>query len=277
MAALASVGSAAPPAVLVGAGDIAACDVGTDTATANVLDRIPGAVFTTGDNVYRDGTPEEFGRCYHETWGRHRARTRPAPGNHDYHTVGAAGYFGYFGARAGPRGRGWYSYELGTWHVVVLNSNCGEIGGCGPGSPQERWLRADLARHRTRCTIAYWHHPLFSSGEVHGGEPSVRPFWQVLYRAGGDVVLNGHEHLYERFAPQTPDGRPGHKRGIRQFTVGTGGYHLYPFAQPVANSQARGEGVWGVLQLTLRDGSYSWRFVRAAGAAFSDSGSGRCH
>ena len=276
MAALASVGSAAPPAVLVGAGDIAACDVGTDTATANVLDRIPGAVFTTGDNVYRDGTPEEFGRCYHETWGRHRARTRPAPGNHDHHTEGAAGYFGYFGSNAGERGKGYYSYGRGPWHIVVLNSNCSYVGGCGPGSPQEQWLRADLASHPADCTLAYWHHPRFSSG-THGGSATYAAFWQALQDHGADVVVVGHDHLYERFAPQTAAGVPDAAGGIRQFVVGTGGRSLYPFGAPVPNSEVRYNGSAGVLKLALWTKSFSWRSIPVAGDTFSDSGTQSCH
>ena len=270
-------GAAPRPATLVGAGDIASCGVETDEMTAALLDRIPGTVFTTGDNVYTDGTPDEFARCYAPTWGRHRDRTRPAPGNHDYRTAGAAGYFGYFGSRAGPAGRGWYSYAAGAWHVVVLNSNCGEIGGCGPGSAQLRWLQADLRAHRTRCTLAYWHHPLFSSGAKYPGDPTVRDLWRALYAAGADLVLNGHDHIYERFRPQTPAGVVDRVRGIRQITVGTGGMVLYGLTKPLPTSAVRGPGVWGVLRLTLWPDRYSWRFVRAFGAEFADAGSARCH
>jgi hypothetical protein len=244
--------------------------------TAALVARRRGTVATLGDNVYPSGTPAQFRRCYRPSWGRFRKRTRPAAGNHEYATPGAAGYFGYFGRAAGPRGRGFYSYELGAWHVIVLNSNCRPIGGCGPGSPQGRWLDRDLRRHHARCTLAYWHHPLFSSG-LHGGAPEMRPTWWRLYRSGVEVVLNGHDHDYERFAPQTPGGRRDLRRGIRQFVVGTGGRSHYPFAARVRNSVVRNDDAYGVLELTLFPRGYEWTFIAQRGKRFADTGSAACH
>jgi hypothetical protein len=272
----ATAGAATDP-VLVGAGDIADCDGTGAEATARLLDAIPGTVFTLGDNAYDDGSAAEFAACYDPTWGRHRARTRPALGNHDYHTAGAAGYFGYFGDAAGDPATGYYSFDLGAWHVVALNSNCDEIGGCDAGSPQEQWLRDDLAAHPATCTLAYWHHPRFSSGIIHGGEETVQPLWQALADAGAEVVLSGHEHHYERFAPQDPNGRADAALGIREFVVGTGGRRLYPFGWRRSNSEVRNDDTLGVLQLTLRPTSYDWSFVPVAGESFRDDGSDSCH
>ena len=264
-------------AVLLAAGDIASCDSRGDEATARLLDRLDGRVATLGDNAYRAGSPAEFRRCYDPTWGRHKERTRPALGNHEYNTPDAAGYFDYFGARAGPAGKGYYSYDLGAWHIVVLNSNCAEVGGCEAGSAQETWLRADLEANPRPCTLAYWHHPLFSSGVDHGGTTSVWPLWQALDDHGADVVLSGHEHNYERFAPQDPDGNLDLTGGIRQFVVGTGGASSYEFGAAVANSEVRQSGTFGALKLTLRPTSYDWAFVPAAGGEFSDAGHDECH
>ncbi len=263
--------------ILVGAGDIASCASDGDEATASLLDNIGGVVFTLGDNAYEAGTPIEFAACYEPSWGRHRSRTRPSPGNHDYLTAGASGYFRYFGDRAGDRGKGYYRYELGAWQIIVLNSNCAEVGGCGRGSLQERWLRAQLAAHPAICTLAYWHHPRFSSGRS-GGEAAVDAFWQALYEHDADVVLAGHDHVYERFAPQKPSGEPDPVRGLRQFIVGTGGMSLYEFDGPAgANSEARDDRTFGVLKLTLHTTSYEWHFVPVAGRTFADSGTGSCH
>jgi ABC-type transporter MlaC component len=263
--------------VLVGAGDIASCVSDGDEATASLLDTIAGVVFTLGDNAYEAGTSIEFAACYDPSWGRHKARTRPAPGNHDYLTPAASDYFDYFGAAAGHPARGYYSYGLGSWHIVVLNSNCAEIGGCHPGSAQERWLRANLAAHPRTCTLAYWHHPRFSSGP-DGSEPGLEALWHALYEHGVDVVLAGHDHVYERLAPQTPGGDPDPARGLRQFVVGTGGASHHRFAgPPVANSEVRNDDTFGVLKLTLRPASYEWQFVPVAGRTFTDSGTARCH
>ena len=261
---------------LVGAGDIASCRSDGDEATAELIDRIDGVVFTLGDHAYESGTPIEFAACYEASWGRHRARTRPSPGNHDYETPDASGYFRYFGDRAGDVARGYYRYELGTWQIFVLNSNCAEIGGCGAGSRQEQWLRAQLTAHPAQCTLAYWHHPRFSSGR-HGGEEEVRAFWQALYEHGAEIVLNGHDHVYERFAPQTPKGELDPARGLRQFTVGTGGASLHEFdGPPQTNSEARDDRTFGVLELVLHPTGYEWRFVPVAGGTFRDAGTGSC-
>ena len=254
--------------VFVGAGDIANCGHSNDEATAKLLDSIPGTVFTTGDNVYPDGTAAQFTNCYAPTWGRHKDRTRPAPGNHDYHTAGAAGYFNYFGAAAGDPGKGYYSYNLGAWHIISLNSEV-------TSSAQEQWLRADLAANNSRCTLAYWHHPRFSSGQ-HGNSTRSQAFWQALYEAGADVVLNGHDHTYQRFALQNPSGQADPNRGIREFVVGTGGAGLYPFPTTQPNTEVRNNTTFGVLKLTLHATSYDWQFVPIAGQTFSDSGSADC-
>ena len=258
--------------VLVGAGDIADCDSAGDEATAALLDSIPGTVFTTGDNVYSDGTASQFANCYDPTWGRHKARTYPSSGNHDYHTAGAAGYFDYFGLKAGDPDKGYYSYDLGTWHIIVLNSNIS----MAVGSPQEQWLRADLAAHPVTCTLAYWHHPRFSSGSYHGSSTRVQPLWQALYDYGADVVLAGHEHNYERFAPQDPQGIADPVEGIRQFVVGSGGSTHYDFGSPIANSEVRNADAFGVLKLTLHFDSYSWEFVPESGKTFTDFGDAPC-
>lgn len=262
--------------VLIAAGDIASCSSKGDEAVARVVARLSGIVAVLGDAVYEVGSREEFQKCYAPTWGRFRARTRPAPGNHEYKTPNAAGYFGYFGRVAGRPGQGWYSYRLGSWHVVVLNSNCAAVGGCDASSPQGRWLRSDLRVHRAVCTLAYWHHPRFSSGTEHGSDQRVAPFWQLLYRAGADVVLSGHEHNYERFAPQSPAGRLDRRRGIRQFVVGTGGKSHYPLGPPIANSKVRNDVTFGVLRLDLRRRGYAWKFIPADPGGFTDSGSAAC-
>ena len=266
----------APVAVLVGAGDIGDCSTRDDTATAALLDDIEGTVFTAGDNAYENGTAKEFATCYDETWGRHKPRTRPAPGNHDWNTSGLRGYLGYFGDTArGEDGHTWYSYELGAWHVIVLDSECSRVGGCGTDSPQGRWLATDLAASEARCTVAIWHKPRFTSGE-HGNDRSVAPFWNALYRAGVDVVVNGHDHDYERFAPQDPSAREDRERGIREFVVGTGGTPLRTFEKPVANSELRAAVVHGVFKLTLREASYDWQFIPVSGE-FHDGGTAFCH
>jgi hypothetical protein len=264
-------------AVLVGAGDIADCqDLSGAEATAKLLDQIPGTVFAAGDLAYPDGSKENF-QCYDKTWGRAKSRTRPAPGNHEFHAAGATPYFDYFGAAAGDPKTGYYSYELGTWHIIVLNTECKDAGGCDAGSPEEKWLRADLASHPVACTLAYWHKPLFSSGSAHGNDLTVKPLFQALYDANADVVVNGHDHDYERFAPQTPDGAADPARGIREFVVGTGGKNHRPFGDPKPNSELRDATAFGVLKLTLKPNAYDWQFIPEAGKNFTDSGTGRCH
>jgi hypothetical protein len=263
-------------AVLVGAGDIANCSTTGDEYTADLLDDIDGTVFTTGDNAYEGGTDAEFANCYEPTWGRHKARTYPSPGNHEYHTGSAFGYFNYFGAAAGDPSQGYYSYNLGSWHVVVLNSMCQNVGGCGNDSPMLVWLQQDLAANLNACTLAYWHHPLFSSGE-HGNQTEMKPIWEALYASDVDVVVNGHDHSYERFAPQEPSGEADPARGIREFVVGTGGTFLRPFRTSEPNSEVRNDDTHGVLKLTLRSSGYDWEFVPVAGGTFTDSGSDSCH
>ncbi len=258
--------------VLVGAGDIALCGSSGAETTAKLIDGIDGTVFTAGDNVQLIGAPIEYSACYSPTWGRFKSRTKPAPGNHDYYWPNASGYYKYFGTAAGDPAKGYYSYDLGTWHVVALNSNCAEVGGCGAGSPQEQWLRSDLAASRTTCTVAYWHHPLFSS---NGSTSEVKPLFQALYDYRAEIVVSGHNHVYERFAPQTPDGVAAND-GVRQFVVGTGGMILDTFGTIAANSQARIAGTYGVLKLTLRAGGYDWQFVPEAGRTSTDTGSANC-
>lgn len=263
------------PAIFVGAGDIAIAS-GHDDATARLMDTIGGDVFTLGDDAYPNGSPENF-RVFDRTWGRFVGRMHPAPGNHEYMTAGASGYFGYFGEAAGPSGLGYYSFDLGAWHLISLNSNY-EFGvSVSAGSGQAAWLQSDLAAHNTRCTLAYWHHPLFSSGQ-NGDYQGMRDIFQILYNAGADVVLNGHDHLYERFGPQTPDGRGDPARGIREFIVGTGGVNAdYRFVTTKPNSEQRITGQNGVLKLTLLADSYQWDFVTAPNGSVADSGSGTCH
>jgi hypothetical protein len=288
---------AGTPPVIAAAGDIA-CDPGvsgyndgagtqSECRQKYTSDLLVGGVFdavlTLGDNQYTSGKLGEYLGSYDPTWGRVKQVTFPTPGNHEYIDPGAAGYFDYFNGAgsaagvAGTRGQGYYSYEIGTWHVIALNSNCAQTGGCGQGSPQEQWLRADLAAHPAACTLAYWHHPRFSSGGVHGNDPATSAFWQALHDAHAEIVLNGHEHIYERFAPQDPTGNADPGGGIRQFTVGIGGMsHSAPgVVQP--NSEVREYGSFGVLTLALAAGAYEWRFVPEVGSAFTDSGTGVCH
>jgi hypothetical protein len=262
-------------AVVLAAGDIASCASSGDEATATLLDSLAGTVIALGDNVYQSGTALEFTNCYGPSWGRHLARTMPAAGNHEYNTPGASGYYGYFGAAAGDPAKGYYSYDLDAWHIVVVNSNCVPIGGCGAGSPEEVWLRADLTAHPAVCTMAYWHHPRFSSGSSHGETPGMQPIWQALQDAHADVVLSGHEHNYERFAPQTAEGA-GDPYGIVEFVVGTGGRSHFALGAPHANSLVRNSDTYGVLKLTLHATSYDWEFVPEAGKTFTDAGTADC-
>ena len=253
---------APPPATLVAAGDIASCNSSQDEATAALVSRLPGTVAVLGDAVYERGTAAEFRDCY--SWARFRSRTRAALGNHEYGTGSADAAIGYFGLPAG----GYYSYDLGGWHMIVLNSNCGPAGGCGEGSPQQRWLAAELASSRARCALAYMHHPRFSSG-LHGSDVTIAPLWRTLARGGVDVVLAGHDHHYERLTPSW---------GIRSFVVGTGGRSLYPVVRRLSRprSVVANSRTYGVLALTLRPARYDWRFVPLPGSSFSDAGSGSC-
>ena len=260
------------PQIFVGAGDIAMCDaLEPARQTAQLLRGIGGTVFTLGDNAYMGGTIQEFRQCYDPTWGTEKFRTRPTLGNHEYEGGNAGGpYFEYFGGNAGPPGLGYYSFPIGSWHAIALNSNIS----ASEGSAQGQWLKADLAANGARCTIAYWHHPLFTSGQ-NGPQGVGADFWRLLYNAGADVVMNGHDHLYERFAPQDPNGRPDPQRGMREFLVGSGGAMLYNFTSHAANSE-RQIRAFGVLKLTLDTDTYSWEFIQPGGAV-GDSGSGQCH
>ncbi len=276
--------------VIAAAGDIA-CDpadakynggVGTEAAchmkaTSDlVLEVNPVAVLTLGDNQYEIATLSEFRQSFDPTWGRLKSIIHPAVGNHEYKTPGASGYFNYFGTAAGDLGKGYYSYSIGTWHIIALNSNCSDVGGCGPRSTQELWLKSDLAAHPAFCTLAYWHHPRFSSGR-YGNNPEYGAFWQDLYNARADVVLVGHEHNYERFALQDPNGSADPAHGIRQFIVGTGGKNFSVFVTFQPNSEVRNSGTFGVLVMTLHPKSYDWRFIPEPGKGFTDSGSASCH
>ena len=255
---------------LVGAGDIVVCGAPEAEATASLLDRIEGTVVSLGDNQYPSATADLLTQCYTPTWGRHVRRMLAVPGNHDWEVSSGAPFFAYFGPAAGPGGLGYFSTTLGAWHVIGLNSNIA----AGPGSPQYEWLKTELARSKAACTVAMWHHPLFSSG-LHGTSPQMRDVWRLLQEAGADVVLTGHDHDYERFAPQDADGRRD-PRGIREFVVGTGGAALRDRFQDAPNSEVSDYGTFGVLRLTLRSGGYAWQFVPVAGQTFSDSGTAGC-
>lgn len=265
--------------ILVGAGDIASCDdLAGAYATAKLIEKVPGTVFAAGDLAYPNGSDEDFAKCYQPTWGRFKDRTRPAPGNHEYHSDGASGYNRYFGAAAGDPTKGYYSYDLGAWHILALNSECDQVGGCDAASPQGNWLVQDLAQHPAGCTLAYFHKPLFSSGGSHGNDPLMKPLWDELYHAGADIVINGHDHNYERFGPQDPDGKLDTVHGIREFVVGSGGKNSHrALGQTKPNSEIRNGDTFGVLKLTLHAKSYDWEFLPEAGKTFTDSGTGTCH
>jgi len=283
-------GAARDP-VIVSAGDIACDPADHDFAggsgsphvchmqgTSQLISRqSPTAVLTLGDDQYEDGELSKFEQSYAVSWGRFKNITHPAIGNHEYNDPNgeASGYFDYFGRAAGSSSKGYYSYDLGSWHMVELNSECSHVGGCQFGSPQERWLRNDLATHPAACTLAYWHEPRWSSGQ-HGSNPAYGAFWTDLYNAGADVVLVGHDHDYERFGPQSPTGKYEAARGVREFVVGTGGKNHYPIGHPIPNSQVRNDDTFGVLKLTLHPTSYEWRFVPEAGGSFTDSGTSAC-
>jgi 3',5'-cyclic AMP phosphodiesterase CpdA len=260
------------PAFLVGAGDIADCERGRGEATAKLLDGIAGTVFTAGDHAYPKGTTREFVECYGVSWGRHRNRTRPAPGNHDYGSPQAAPYFKYFGSNAGPEGRGYYSYNLGAWHIVSLNSN---PDAASWGAAQEEWLRDDLKADSASCVLAYWHHPRFSSGKTYGNQRHMDALYKILYQHGVSVLISGHEHIYERFAPQNPEGKADAK-GVRQFIAGTGGAPLYRIGAVKPNSEVRNGSSHGVLMFTLQASTYDWEFIPVAGQSFRDRGSAGC-
>lgn len=255
--------------VLVGAGDIALCGSPGSEATARLLDVIDGVVFTAGDNAYPSGTPKDFAECYAPTWGRHKDRTKPTPGNHDYETAGATGFYDYFEEQLGARNPGYYTYRVGPWRIIALNS---EIG-VGTSSGQYQWLKNELSLN-VPCTLAIWHRPLFTSGP-NLENADMRDIFRLLYDGNADVVVNGHDHLYERFAPQDANGRADSARGIREFIVGTGGIPLYDAGPRRPNSEVVLK-TWGVLKLTLAEGGYSWDFI-PVGSGSHDTGSGVCH
>ena len=255
-------------ATIVAAGDIGDCTQGA-SLTARLLDALSGEVFTLGDHVYPSATREGFAGCYGSTWGRHKGRTRSSPGNHDWGEDGGRPYFEYFGGAAGPFGAGYYSFDIGAWHVLSLNSNVS----AGVNSPQFQWVTADLMAHPSKCTMAIWHHARFSSGPS-GDVPTMQQIWWLLDGNGVDVVLNAHDHLYERFAPQDHEGNPS-PNGIRLFVAGTGGAAVNGVQTVKRNSEAR-ESAWGVLRMTLRPDGYVWQFVGVPGSPFRDSGSDVC-
>lgn len=264
------------------AGDIAECKnlLPTDTPAAKTAALIAtglakdpaAAVLTLGDNTYPIGLPGEFNECYDPTWGQFKTRTYPGIGNHEYYTPAAMGYFGYFGARAGLGRRAYYSFDLGRWHLISLNSNlkADEL------AQQLEWLQRDLQEHKNGCTLAYWHHPVFSSGG-HGNNPQMRDAWKLLYAAKAELVLSSHDHDYERFAPQDDEGLLDLKLGIREFVVGTGGAQLSIMFLRKVNSEASDNGSHGVLKLVLKDGGYDWEFIPVGKNGFRDQGSGQCH
>jgi hypothetical protein len=269
-------------AVLVGAGDIAVCNSPGTEATARLIDGIAGSVFTAGDNAYQNGDPLDFSECYDPSWGRFRDRTFPVPGNHDYEdrpNHDGHGYFDYFGDAAGPRGLGYYAYNVGTWRVVTLNSEvltAGRVPNAGAASAQLAWLTNELSSTKAPCTIAIWHRPLYSSGQ-NRPNPDTRDLFKKLYDFNADLVINGHDHDYERFGPQDADGHADAARGIRQFIVGTGGVEPYTFFSKQPNSETFQSNTWGVLKLTLSTGSYEWEYIPVAGRGTRDTGNGVCH
>jgi len=269
------------PAVLIGAGDVSYCgpdylgDDQTAVLLGSLLAQNPQAqVFIAGDVVQGEGLAWEYRDCFTPTWGRFIDRIHPAPGNHDYLTDGGAPYFAYFGTRAGAPGAGYYSYDLGEWHIVALNSICTEVA-CGKDSTQVKWLRADLAASRKSCTLLYWHYPRWSSG-LAGGTGIPGAFWDAAAEFGAEIVVTGHDHDYERFDPLDAAGRPD-PNGILQFVAGTGGAALRGWGTPAPHSALRNNDTWGLLKFSLYPGRYQWEFLPVAGQSFTDSGSGTCH
>jgi len=267
-------------AILLAAGDIANCSLKGAALTSRLISRLPGTVAALGDEAYPTGSASDYRRCYKPTWGRFKARTRPTPGNHEYKLGNAGAYFNFFGRKAAPPG-GYYGYQLGSWHIVVINSNCKFIGGCGPGSPQLDWLQANLAAHPARCTLAYWHHARFSEGPDTTYDPAsalaTQPVWETLANAGAEVVLTAHDHMYERFAPFNGAGRKDPKHGVREFVVGTGGGPYYRVIKHVSGIQKVVTFHWGVLRLKLSSNGYNWQFLSAPSGTTLDSGSASCH
>jgi len=268
---------------LIGAGDIAdgfGFNLSGAFATAALLDASPTAiVFADGDHAYGHATDNDFARSYDPTWGRAKLRTIPVIGRHDYDSLNAAGYFNYFGPAAGDPTKGYYSIDLGAWHIVSLNSLCTYVsGGCGVGSPEETWLANDLASHTQACTLALFHEPLYTSSSQVTPNTAVQPLWRDLYNHNVDLIVNGHAHNYERFAPQDANGNLDTARGIIEIIAGTGGEGHYSFNSTIApNSLVRNSDTFGVLQLTLHQSSFDWKFIPVAGMTFTDSGTHACH
>lgn len=262
------------PVDIVAVGDIADCASQGDEMTAALVQGLDGTVLALGDNVYESGTAKEFEECYDLSWGQFLDRTRAVPGNHDYRVPDAAAMFSYMGDAAGPTHAGYYSFDLGAWHLIALNSNCAQID-CRPGGPEVTWLEADLADHRSECTMAFWHHPRFTSGD-HGDDHRMGAIWRTLVAAGADVVLVGHDHEYERFAPLDADGHPN-PTGTREFVIGTGGRSLSRFITVHEGSEVRDATTYGVLTMVLSATAYEWEFLPVEGGTFHDSGSGACH
>jgi acid phosphatase type 7 len=268
------------PAVLIGAGDVVICGVDHDEQTAALVEQqiaqFPNTVvFMAGDDVNESGRGVEYRNCFTPSWGRFIDRIRPVPGNHDMMTDNGAPYYAYFGAAAGEPGKGYYSYNLGSWHIVALNSNCDVIA-CGKNSQQVQWLRQDLQQNQLPCTLLYWHHPRFGSG-LQGSVGTVASFWRAAYEFGAEVVVNGNDHDYERFAPQDLDGHLDEAKGIREFVVGTGGAELRAWGTVQPNSEVRNDQTHGVIQFQLFPDHYEWRFLPSEGGTFTDAGRGVCH
>jgi hypothetical protein len=262
------------------AGNIATCGTTNDEATAAVLDTLPGTIFALGDNVFPDGSTAAYTNCYEPSWGRHKTRTYPALGNHEYSLGNANATFDYFGDRAGPRGLGYYSFDLGNWHIIVLNVNDSTVSPTKlfEGSIQEKWLKADLAGNSKNCTLALWHNPRFFSSDTVGWNSNayVTGLWKRLYDAGVDVVLNAQQHDYERFPPMNSTGSLDGVKGIREFNIGTGGESTETMVAIAQYSEARSDA-FGILKLILDAGTYSWEFVPTVPGQFSDTGAGKCH
>ena len=265
-----------PAETIVAASNIASCSSPNDEATASLLDSLPGTVFAVGDNAFPDGSAEAFANCYAPSWGRHLARTYAVLGNREYASGATTPAFDYFGDRVGPRGLGYYSLNLGNWHIIVLNVS--DSAAFVAGSAQSKWLERDLATYRKLCTLAMWHKPRFFSSNIPGwtSNVSVIGLWNQLYAGGVDVVLNGQQHQYERMRPMTPTGAINDARGIRQFSVGIGGESAEMPIAIAAGSEALSDA-FGLLKLTLDDGTYAWEFIPAVPGQFTDTGSGTCH
>jgi hypothetical protein len=257
---------------LVGAGDISICGQKGDDLTADLLADIPGTIFTAGDNSNEDGTAYEYLDCFGPSWGRFLDRIYPTPGNHDYVTDNGSAYYEYFPTIQSVRGKGYYSYDIGSWHIIALNS----VIDTSKDSLQLKWLREDLASHPALCSLAYWHHPRWTSG-TSGNNGHLVAIWQLLYDHGVEVVVNGNEHLYERFTPMDPTGALDLVHGIREFVAGTGGVSHYPFGEIQPNSQVRDNTTYGVLKFTLYSYGYEWKFIPVDATGFTDSGSDDCH